>query len=97
MRAARSRAEVSSFAIPHDFSHTTRANITHEKAEQIRARIAYTPAEKRGAGVDKVSALTEQSDKHYRHLIRQPMAATFSHWRRLIKPICTDRLHYFAM
>ena len=37
--AARSRAEVSSFAIPHDFGYTTRANISHEKAEQIRARI----------------------------------------------------------
>ena len=44
VRAARSRAEVSSFAIPHDFSHTTRANISHEKTEQIRARIVCTPA-----------------------------------------------------
>ena len=36
----------------------TRANISHEKAEQIRARIACTPAYKGVAGVDKVSALT---------------------------------------
>ena len=37
---------------------TTRANISHEKAEQIRARIVSTPAEKRWAGVDGVCALT---------------------------------------
>ena len=37
---------------------TTRANISHEKAEQIRARIVCTPAEKRVAGVNKVSVLT---------------------------------------
>ena len=37
---------------------TTRANTSHEKAEQIRARIASTPAEKRWAGVDGVCALT---------------------------------------
>ena len=35
-------------------SHTTtRANIAHEEAEQIRARVVCTPAEKRGAGVGK--------------------------------------------
>ena len=38
---------------------TTRASIAHEKAEQIRARIVCTPAEKRGAGVDAICALTE--------------------------------------
>ena len=44
--------QVGSFAAPRDFSHTTRANIAHEEAEQIRARIVCTPAEKRGgAGV----------------------------------------------
>ena len=45
VRAANSREKVGSFAAPHDFSHTTRANISHEKAEQIRARIVCTPAE----------------------------------------------------
>ena len=40
----------------HSFIYTTRANISHEKAEQIRARIVCTPAEKRGAGVGGVSA-----------------------------------------
>ena len=45
MRAAQDRAKISSFAAPHDFSHTTRANIAHERTEQIRARIVCTPAE----------------------------------------------------
>ena len=54
------RAEVSSFAISHDFSHTTRANKVHEEAEQIRARIVCTPARKMGgAGVNLVHALTK--------------------------------------
>ena len=39
VRAAKDRAKISSFAAPHSFSYTTRANIAHEKAEQIRARI----------------------------------------------------------
>ena len=38
---------------------TTRANISHEKVEQIRARIVCTPAEKRWAGVDPVHTLTK--------------------------------------
>ena len=59
VRATRGKVKVGGFATPHGFSYTTRANISHEKAEQIRARIVCTPAEKRGAGVDKVSALTE--------------------------------------
>ena len=46
VRATKGRAKVGSFAAPRDFSYTTRANIAHEKAEQIRARIACTPAEK---------------------------------------------------
>ena len=52
-------AQVGGFAALHGFSYTTRANISHEEAEQIRARIACTPAEKRGAGVDRVCALTK--------------------------------------
>ena len=40
-------------------SHTTtRANISHEIAEQIRARIACTPAYKSVAGVGGVCVLT---------------------------------------
>ena len=53
-----SKAKIGSFTALHDFNHTTRANISHEIAEQIRARIVCTPAEKRGAGVNRVSALT---------------------------------------
>ena len=38
------------FCALRNLDYTTRANISHEKAEQIRARIACTPAEKRGGG-----------------------------------------------
>ena len=40
------RVKVGGFAALHSFIYTTRANISHEKAEQIRARIVCTPAEK---------------------------------------------------
>ena len=53
--------KIGGFAALHSFSYTTRANISHEKTEQIRARIVCTPAKKRWAGVDKVNALTEQN------------------------------------
>ena len=66
-----SKAQVGGFAILHSFSHTTRANISHEKTEQIRARIVRTPAESAWreanavgvaetgqAGVDPVHTLT---------------------------------------
>ena len=56
--AARGRVKVGGFAALRNLSFTTRANISHEKNEQIRARIVCTPAEKRGAGVNRVSALT---------------------------------------
>ena len=59
VRAAKDKVKVGGFIAPHGFVYATRANISHEKAEQIRARIACTPAEKRWAGVDRVSALTE--------------------------------------
>ena len=42
--------KVGGFAILHNHGYTTRANIAHEKAEQIRARIVCTPAEKRLGG-----------------------------------------------
>ena len=41
---ARDKSKIDGFATPHSFSYTTRANISHEKAEQIRARIVCTPA-----------------------------------------------------
>jgi len=43
-RAAKDRAKVGGFAALHGFSYITRANISHEIAEQIRARIVCTPA-----------------------------------------------------
>ena len=58
VRAAKDRAKVGGFTTLHGFVYTTRANTSHEKAEQIRARIVCTPAEKRGAGVNLVCALT---------------------------------------
>ena len=57
--AVRDKAKVGSFVALHNFNYTTRANISHETAEQIRARIVCTPAEKRGAGVGRVCALTK--------------------------------------
>ena len=44
VRAAKDRAKVGSFAALRNLSYTTRANISPEKTEQIRARIACTPA-----------------------------------------------------
>ena len=44
VHAANSKAEIGSLAIIRNLNHTTRANISHEKAEQIRARVARTPA-----------------------------------------------------
>ena len=46
VRAAQDKTKIGGFAAPHNLSYTTRANIAHEKAEQIRARIVCTPAEK---------------------------------------------------
>ena len=55
----RQRTEQKSAVLRSPQHHTTtRANISHEKAEQIRARIVCTPAEKRGAGVNQMPALT---------------------------------------
>ena len=45
VRAAKDIVKVGGFAALHSFIYTTRANISHEKAEQIRARIVCTPAE----------------------------------------------------
>ena len=44
VRAAKDKAKIGGFIAPHSFSYTTRANISHEIAEQIRARIVCTPA-----------------------------------------------------
>ena len=50
--------KVGGIAALRGFSYTTRANISHEKTEQIRARIACTPAYIGLAGVGGVNALT---------------------------------------
>ena len=62
---------------PHNFSHTTCANIAHEEAEQIRARIVCTPAEKGGRAWMEYVRRRNKEITHYGHLIRQPTAATF--------------------
>ena len=48
VRAAKDKVKIGDFAALRNFNYTTRANISHEKAEQIRARIVCTPAEKEG-------------------------------------------------
>ena len=47
------------FRAHHNLDHTTRANISHEEAEQIRARIACTPAE--SAGIDRFAKQTRSA------------------------------------
>ena len=44
VRAAKDIVKVGGFAALHSFIYTTRANISHEEVEQIRARIVCTPA-----------------------------------------------------
>ena len=46
VRATKDKVKIGSFAALRGFSYTTRANKVHEKAEQIRARIVCTPAER---------------------------------------------------
>ena len=59
VRAARQKNKSGDFAALRGFNYTTRANISHEIAEQIRARIVCTPAYKGAAGVNPVHALTK--------------------------------------
>ena len=44
---------------PHSFLYTTRANISHERIEQIRVCACSTPAYKGVAGVHEVCTLTQ--------------------------------------
>ena len=46
--AAKDRAKVGGFAALHSFIYTTRANTSHEKAEQIRARKPARPLKVHG-------------------------------------------------
>ena len=75
----------------HACEHITRDSRADSCTHCLHARY------KCRAGVYPVHALTGQSDKHYLHLIRQPTAATFSHWRRLINRISLNRVFYFAL
>ncbi len=59
VRAINNETKVGSFITLHNCNYITRANIAHEEAEQIRARIVCTPAYIGVAGVNKVDALTE--------------------------------------
>ena len=52
-------AKIGSLASPRNLIHATRANKVHEITEQIRARIACTPAYIGVAGVGGVCTLTE--------------------------------------
>ena len=59
VRATQNKAKVGGFAALRNLSYTTRANIAHEKAEQIRARIVRTPAE--SAGIDRFAKQTRSA------------------------------------
>ena len=87
VRAANSKAEIGSFAIIRNLNHTTRANITHEKAEQIRARIVCTPAEKCVAGVGGACAPTKAR-----------IFASLLQWEKVARFTATDEvlLQYIA-
>ena len=57
MRAAKDIAKVGGFTALHNFNYTTRANISHEIAEQIRARIVCTPAINAGRGLTHMRSM----------------------------------------
>ena len=57
MRAAKDKAKIGSLVALHGFVYTTRANIAHEKAEQIRARIVCTPAESAWRGLTHMRSM----------------------------------------
>ena len=97
--AANSRVKVGGFAALRHLNYTTRANIAHEKAEQIRARIVCTPAENRGgAGVGLVCARTKRRIYFLFYLLvylalscrgrRYPVSATPTHTLR----VCVNSL-----
>ena len=57
MCATKDKAKVGGFAAPRNFCYTTRANISHEEAEQIRARIVCTPAESAWRGLTHMRSM----------------------------------------
>ena len=48
VRATNDKVKIGSFAALRNLDYTTRANISHEKAEQIRARIVARPLKAQG-------------------------------------------------
>ena len=79
-KRVRQRTERQSLVSRSPQSHTTtRANISHEKAEQIRARIVCTPAYKCVAGVELICALTEAG-----------IFASLLQWEKVARFIATD-------
>ena len=92
-KCVRQRTERKSAVSRYPQLHTTtRANISHEKAEQIRARIVCTPAEKWVAGVDGANALTGRS-KIFQFLADAAITDT-SAAASLPKGVLSDRRKY---
>ena len=59
MSAVNKQSKIVKSVSPHSFLYTTRANTSHEVAEQIRVCVGSTPAYKGVAGVYEVCTLTE--------------------------------------
>ena len=57
VRAARGKGKIGNFAATRNFNNTTRANMSHEIAEQIRARIVCTPAESAWRGLTHMRSI----------------------------------------
>ena len=57
VRATKDKSKICGLAVLCGFSHTTRANISHEGAEQIRARIVCTPAESAWRGLTHMRSM----------------------------------------
>ena len=57
VRAVKRQCKSRRFHVLRNLSHTTRANISHEKAEQIRARIVCTPAESAWRGLTHMRSM----------------------------------------
>ena len=62
VRAAKDRAKVGGFTALHSFIYTTRANISHEKAEQIRARKPARPLDNGWRGRESSTRADESKD-----------------------------------
>ena len=88
-RAIKGSAKIGGFTTSRNLGYTTRANIAHEKAEQIRARIVCTPAYIGVAGVGKVSALTGQKVPFFIFSVGYAWVLTCS-GRRPRRPVSID-------